>query len=197
MRDCTPVRRLLLTRRLRACVVAASCAQLCRARVAACKQQARGRKSEHRARGQTACIRGNAPQVHVGPGGHHQWRPKAKPGANTDEPLPNIMALTTDVALLHDPEYLDLVKLFASDSGALERAFGAGVCHVFVGFVCAGTFACGLRLHAVDTCACMCGQPEAQLRLLAALTLLRVLCCCTSCSAAAPCALLLQRGTSW
>jgi hypothetical protein len=57
-----------------------------------------------------------------GPGGHFQWSPVRKDPAST-EPLPDIMMLTTDVALLHDTDYLKLVKLYASDLGALERSF--------------------------------------------------------------------------
>ncbi|GLC45298.1 hypothetical protein PLESTM_001717300 [Pleodorina starrii] len=59
-----------------------------------------------------------------GPGGHFQWKPKHKAdAANPDEPLPEIVMLTTDVALLHDPAYLELVKLFATNLTALNIAF--------------------------------------------------------------------------
>ena len=41
--------------------------------------------------------------VHIGPGGHHQWKPNNKNGSN--EPLPDIMMLTSDIALIVDPAY--------------------------------------------------------------------------------------------
>ncbi|KAG2424571.1 hypothetical protein HXX76_014451 [Chlamydomonas incerta] len=61
-------------------------------------------------------------EVHVGPGGHHQWRPKAK-DAKSKAPLPAVMMLTTDVALLHDDDYRGLVELFAANLTALEHTF--------------------------------------------------------------------------
>ncbi|GIL55344.1 hypothetical protein Vafri_10884 [Volvox africanus] len=61
-------------------------------------------------------------EVHVGPGGHHQWRPVNKDASDPD-PVANIMMLTTDVALLKDPIYLELVKLFAANQTALDIAF--------------------------------------------------------------------------
>ncbi|KAG2448406.1 hypothetical protein HYH02_006298 [Chlamydomonas schloesseri] len=61
-------------------------------------------------------------EVHVGPGGHHQWRPKAK-DAQSKAPPPGVMMLTTDVALLHDPDYLELVKTYAANLTALEFKF--------------------------------------------------------------------------
>lgn len=65
-------------------------------------------------------------EVYVGPGGHHQWRPQHKPSesaAEKQEPLPDIMMLTTDVALLHDPTYLHWVKKYAEDEELLRHAF--------------------------------------------------------------------------
>lgn len=65
-------------------------------------------------------------EVHEGPGGHQQWRPKHKPTAPAAvkaEPLPKIMMLTTDVALLHDPAYLQWVKVYAENEEALRHAF--------------------------------------------------------------------------
>lgn len=63
------------------------------------------------------------------PGGHWQWKPKYKANATAAEkadPLPDIMMLTTDIALLEDPKYLELVKLYANDLDALTRDFGSG-----------------------------------------------------------------------
>ncbi|GIL88360.1 hypothetical protein Vretifemale_16333 [Volvox reticuliferus] len=62
-------------------------------------------------------------EVHIGPGGHHQWRPVKKNSSDPSEPVANIMMLTTDVALLKDPSYLELVKLFATNQTALDIAF--------------------------------------------------------------------------
>lgn len=61
------------------------------------------------------------------PGGNPQWEPRHKPGSpRSGDPLPNIMMFTTDVALLHDPEYLKWVKVYAEDMGALDKAFANG-----------------------------------------------------------------------
>jgi len=62
--------------------------------------------------------------VHKGPGGHYQWKPKFK-GADADktEGLPDIMMLTSDIALLHDPIYLGLVKKFAANETLLTQEF--------------------------------------------------------------------------
>lgn len=56
-------------------------------------------------------------EKHVGPGGHWQWRIKGLDNSS------NIFRLTSDVALLHDPEYLKYVKEFAHDMGAFDTAF--------------------------------------------------------------------------
>ncbi|KAF8064528.1 katG [Scenedesmus sp. PABB004] len=62
-------------------------------------------------------------EKHKGPGGHWQWKPvKRKSGTG---PLPDIMMLTADIALLEDPSYLSLVKKYAADIGALETAFSS------------------------------------------------------------------------
>lgn len=57
-------------------------------------------------------------EKHIGPGGHWQWRIKGAAG-----PLKGLMRLTSDVALLHDPVYLDIVKEFASNMTAFDEAF--------------------------------------------------------------------------
>lgn len=56
-------------------------------------------------------------EVHVGPGGHHQWRIRGE----TDDS--SIFRLTSDIALLHDPEYLQYVTEFATDMQAFNTAF--------------------------------------------------------------------------
>ncbi|KAJ3218209.1 hypothetical protein HK099_005168 [Clydaea vesicula] len=55
-------------------------------------------------------------ELFKGPGGKNQWRPAGK-----DEP--NIRMLTSDLALIEDPIFLDLVKEYAADIGSLQRDF--------------------------------------------------------------------------
>ena len=59
----------------------------------------------------------NTWEVHIGPGGHNQWKSK--------DLGDDIMMLTTDVSLLHDPkgEYQKIVRNFADDQDALDKAF--------------------------------------------------------------------------
>ncbi|CAM9581686.1 unnamed protein product [Hapterophycus canaliculatus] len=60
------------------------------------------------------------------PAGATQWLPVLKEGATeTEDEIPDIVMLTTDVALLFDPEYLELVQTFADDQYALDTAFAA------------------------------------------------------------------------
>lgn len=54
----------------------------------------------------------------MGPGGHWQWRIK-----NATEAESGLMRLTSDMALIHDHKYLQLVKEFASDMKAFDEAF--------------------------------------------------------------------------
>lgn len=54
----------------------------------------------------------------MGPGGHWQWRIK-----NATEAESGLMRLTSDMALIHDHTYLQLVKEFASDMKAFDEAF--------------------------------------------------------------------------
>eukprot|EP00798_Chlamydomonas_sp_ICE-L_P003930 gene3930-14006_t len=57
------------------------------------------------------------------PAGNHQWMPMDK---GTGNPVAEqIMMLTTDLVFLHDPQYLALVELFATDQEALDKAFAA------------------------------------------------------------------------
>ncbi|CAN0300043.1 unnamed protein product [Laminaria digitata] len=59
-------------------------------------------------------------EVMKGPGGHYQWYPVLKEGS-TEHELPNVVMLTSDVALLHDEEYLAIVKEYAEDIESLNR----------------------------------------------------------------------------
>jgi len=69
----------------------------------------------------------------VGPGGHHQWRVKignattASPKAPVADPnstqTQDVMMLTTDVALVADPEYQEYVAEFAANDTALAETF--------------------------------------------------------------------------
>jgi len=64
----------------------------------------------------------------TGPGGKHQWHSSDQlQGLGAFGGNEEIMMLTTDVALLHDPEekYQGIVKEFAEDSAALDEAFAA------------------------------------------------------------------------
>jgi len=54
-------------------------------------------------------------EVHVGPGGHHQWRTKNGPQG--------IMMLTSDVSLLSDSNYRSIVQGFAANLSLLEYHF--------------------------------------------------------------------------
>merc|ERR1719210_1061658 len=57
-------------------------------------------------------------EKHVGPGGHWQWRIKGGDATGV-----NRLRLTSDVALLHDEEYLKVVKEFAGNMDAFNEAF--------------------------------------------------------------------------
>ncbi|CAN0351693.1 unnamed protein product, partial [Hapterophycus canaliculatus] len=60
------------------------------------------------------------------PAGATQWLPVLKEGATeTEDDIPDIIMFTTDVALLFDPVYLELVEMFANDQDALDTAFAA------------------------------------------------------------------------
>jgi catalase (peroxidase I) len=60
-------------------------------------------------------------EKHIGPGGHWQWRIQNATGA-----FAGVMRLTSDMGLLSDAKYLDLVKEFASDIQAFDEAFDEG-----------------------------------------------------------------------
>ena len=59
----------------------------------------------------------NQLEKHVGPGGHWQWRIKGGDGTGL-----NRMRLTSDIALLHDKEYLAFVKEFATNMTSSNTA---------------------------------------------------------------------------
>ena len=67
----------------------------------------------------------------MGPGGHHQWRvkggggPKAPAADPSSNQTQEVMMLTTDVALMFDPEYQVYVREFASNLTALSEAFAS------------------------------------------------------------------------
>jgi len=54
----------------------------------------------------------------MGPGGHWQWRIK-----NASDSEKGLMRLTSDMSLIHDDAYLEIVKEFASDMRAFDAAF--------------------------------------------------------------------------
>ncbi|GAX76432.1 hypothetical protein CEUSTIGMA_g3877.t1 [Chlamydomonas eustigma] len=58
------------------------------------------------------------------PGDAPQFAPVHKPGGPAAPPS-EVGMLTTDVALIRDPAYLELVKLYAKDISQLENDFGA------------------------------------------------------------------------
>lgn len=58
-------------------------------------------------------------EKHVGPGGHWQWRIKHA----TCPSLSRLMRLTSDMALLEDKKYLQIVQEFAANPTALDEAF--------------------------------------------------------------------------
>lgn len=57
-------------------------------------------------------------EKHIGPGGRWQWRAQ-----NATGPWAGVMRLTSDIALLHDDHYLEIVREFASDMHAFSEAF--------------------------------------------------------------------------
>jgi len=59
-------------------------------------------------------------EVHVGPGGKHQWRVKNAGGNASVEAL---MMLTSDISLIHDRSYKALVRRFAHDQKAFDHQF--------------------------------------------------------------------------
>jgi catalase (peroxidase I) len=57
-------------------------------------------------------------EVHKGPGNHWQWRL-----ANASSERAGLMRMTSDMALLNDDKYLEIVKEFAGNMSAFEDAF--------------------------------------------------------------------------
>jgi catalase-peroxidase len=65
-------------------------------------------------------------RVHTGPGGHFQWETEeASPTAPAafGDGQQNVMMMTSDVSLLYDPSYVQLVADYASDLPAFSDAF--------------------------------------------------------------------------
>jgi catalase-peroxidase len=59
-------------------------------------------------------------EKHLGSGGNWQWRVS---NTSAEQPLSPIMMMTTDLALLEDDLYLELVNRYADDLGYLEDQF--------------------------------------------------------------------------
>jgi len=57
-------------------------------------------------------------EVFVGPGGHNQWRI-----VNATEDEEGLMRLTSDMALVTDPLYKEIVQEFADNMTAFDEAF--------------------------------------------------------------------------
>ena len=55
----------------------------------------------------------------TGPGGQPQWKPSTTDGT----PAPDIMMLTSDIALTKDPEFLKISQAFADDGSYLDEQF--------------------------------------------------------------------------
>jgi catalase-peroxidase len=56
----------------------------------------------------------------TGPGGNPQWAPVSKSGSND---VPDIMMLTSDIALTKDPEFTKISQAFADDISTLDEHF--------------------------------------------------------------------------
>jgi len=57
-------------------------------------------------------------EKHMGPGEKWQWRIK-----DADQSMSGLMRLTSDMALIHDDKYLEIVKEFAANLTAFDEAF--------------------------------------------------------------------------
>jgi catalase-peroxidase len=57
----------------------------------------------------------------TGPGGNIQWKPKTKDGSSE----PDIMMLTSDIALSMHPTYMPIARKYADDITELTKDFGA------------------------------------------------------------------------
>ena len=68
--------------------------------------------------------------VHLGPGGHNQWSPEVEDGEEPPSAVSaggfgrqNVGLLTSDVALMYDDNYRDLVTRFAGDLDDFDQKF--------------------------------------------------------------------------
>lgn len=59
-------------------------------------------------------------EKHMGPGGHWQWRIQ-----NATGPLQGLMRLTSDMGLMADTKYREIVEAWASDSAPFDEAFAS------------------------------------------------------------------------
>merc|ERR1712048_1437429 len=57
-------------------------------------------------------------EKHMGPGGHWQWRVK-----DAEDSFKGIMRLTSDMALIYDDKYLEIVKEYATNMKAFDDDF--------------------------------------------------------------------------
>ncbi|PSQ83296.1 MAG: hypothetical protein BRD30_13115, partial [Bacteroidetes bacterium QH_2_63_10] len=68
-------------------------------------------------------------EVHEGPGGAWQWRPKSDelkgtvPDAHDPDETVDPMMLTTDIALKRDPDYREIIEDFRDNPGEFQDAF--------------------------------------------------------------------------
>ncbi len=68
-------------------------------------------------------------EVHKGPGGAWQWRPKSDelrgtvPDAHNPSEKVDPMMLTTDIALKRDPDYREIIERFRDDPSTFQDAF--------------------------------------------------------------------------
>ena len=74
-------------------------------------------------------------EMHKGPGGKWQWKPKnpnadKSPDAHVEGKQNDLMMMTTDVALVKDPEYLKHMKHFRENPNDFAQAFAKVRCYV-------------------------------------------------------------------
>jgi len=73
-----------------------------------------------------ANLRAHTWKVHKGPGGHWQWAVDGEASPTAPGPQggrQDIMMMTSDISLLHDPAYAKIVQLYATDQSAFDHAW--------------------------------------------------------------------------